>query len=212
MDAVQKSCLAVAERPVLLAEVFYGHLFEMAPWLRPMFAADMTDQMQKMTDTLLAAVAQLSTADTADLEVLLYRMGADHYVRHQVEPAHYVYVAHALTRARRRRLGVQQLPELGVDRPVPVGEHAHVRRRPGRHGRRPRREARVRAAQAPHEPGRGPPRPTVAAAPSDRDVASPRLARHTPFRSRGYEFARPADRPRASDDRGRLPREPGGEQ
>ena len=107
MDAVQKSCLAVAERPVLLAEVFYGHLFEMAPWLRPMFAADMTDQMQKMTDTLLAAVAQLSTADTADLEVLLYRMGTDHYVRHQVEPSHYVYVAHALTRAVRDVAGLE---------------------------------------------------------------------------------------------------------
>jgi hemoglobin-like flavoprotein len=99
LDAVQKSCLTIAERPVRLAEVFYGHLFGMAPWLRPMFAVDMTDQMQKMTDTLLGAIAQLSTADTADLEVRLYQMGVDHYLRHQVEPAHYVYVAHALTRA-----------------------------------------------------------------------------------------------------------------
>jgi hemoglobin-like flavoprotein len=99
MEAVQRSCLAVAERPERLAEVFYGHLFEMAPWLRPMFSVDMTDQMQKMTDTLLGAIGQLATTDTADLEVLLYQMGTDHYVRYQVEPAHYVYVAHALTRA-----------------------------------------------------------------------------------------------------------------
>jgi hemoglobin-like flavoprotein len=105
MDAVVYSCQAVADRPARLAEVFYAHLFEMAPWLRPMFKADMTDQMQKMSDTLMAAVTHLGSTDTADLEVLLYRMGGEHYERYGVEPPHYMYVAHALTRAVREVSG-----------------------------------------------------------------------------------------------------------
>lgn len=98
MAEVQRSCRAVADRPERLTEVFYAHLFEMAPWARSMFAADMTAQMQKMTETLLAAIQQLTTSDTADLEVLLHRLGAEHYARYGVEPKHYLYIAHALTR------------------------------------------------------------------------------------------------------------------
>lgn len=99
IQAVQRSCRAVEDRPVRLAEVFYRYLFEMAPATRAMFADDMTGQMQKMTDTLLAAIATLSTRDTAELEVVLHRMGREHYERYHVEPEHYMYVAHALTRA-----------------------------------------------------------------------------------------------------------------
>jgi hemoglobin-like flavoprotein len=97
--AVRASCLAVAHRPVRLAEAFYAHLFEMAPQLRVMFAPDLTGQMQKMSDTLLSAVAQLDTADTTELEAALRRLGADHSTRFRVEPEHYHYVGHALTRA-----------------------------------------------------------------------------------------------------------------
>ncbi|MHA6793911.1 globin domain-containing protein [Pseudonocardia bannensis] len=97
--AVRASCHAVAHRPVRLAEAFYEHLFEMAPQLRAMFPPDLTGQMQKMSDTLLGAVAQLDTADTAELEVALRRLGADHRTRFRVEPEHYQYIGHALTRA-----------------------------------------------------------------------------------------------------------------
>ena len=99
IEAVQKSCMAVADKPVRLAEAFYGHLFTMAPALRPMFADDLSEQMQKMTDTLLTVIAQLAKTDTSRLENVLYQMGVDHYTRYQVEPTHYLYVAHALTRA-----------------------------------------------------------------------------------------------------------------
>lgn len=99
MEAVQRSCRAVADRPVRLAEVFYRHLFEMAPATRALFAADMSEQMQKMTDTLLTAITQLLTYDTADLEVTLHRLGREHYDRYGVEPDHYLYIAHALNRA-----------------------------------------------------------------------------------------------------------------
>ncbi len=99
MDVVQTSCRTLADRPVRLSELFYEHLFDMAPWLRPMFAEDMTRQMQRMTDTLLAAIAQLARADADNLTIVLRQMGVDHYVRYQVAPPHYLYVAHALTRA-----------------------------------------------------------------------------------------------------------------
>ncbi|MCF7548348.1 globin domain-containing protein [Pseudonocardia sp. WMMC193] len=105
MAAVEGSLHAVADRPVRLAEVFYRYLFEMAPATRAMFADDMSDQMQKMTDTLLDAIARLVRMDTAELEIVLYRLGQDHYERYAVEPDHYLYIAHALTRAVREVAG-----------------------------------------------------------------------------------------------------------
>lgn len=104
VTAIRSSCIAVRERPVALAEVFYAHLFDLAPATRTMFPADMTDQMRKMTDTLLGAVAVLHDAGddaerVAALELSLHRLGAIHRDRWQVQPEHYLYIAHALTRA-----------------------------------------------------------------------------------------------------------------
>lgn len=99
IGAVRASCRAVADQPVVLAEAFYTHLFEMAPQLRAMFAPDLTGQMQKMSDTLLGAVAALETADTVELEAALRRLGAVHGTQYGVEADHYRYVGHALTRA-----------------------------------------------------------------------------------------------------------------
>lgn len=105
IGAVRASCRAVANRPVALAEAFYAHLFEMAPQLRAMFPSDLTGQMQTMSDTLLGAVAALETADTVELEAVLRRMGAVHGTQYRVEPEHYRYVGHALTRAVREVSG-----------------------------------------------------------------------------------------------------------
>lgn len=105
LAAVRDSCRAVAERPVLLAEVFYAHLFEMAPDLRVMFPDDLTGQMQNMTDTLLGAIAALDDPDTDRLVGTLRRLGAAHAARYQVRPEHYRYVGHALTRAVRDIVG-----------------------------------------------------------------------------------------------------------
>lgn len=103
VEAVRASCALVADRPALLAEAFYAHLFEMAPGLRPMFPVDMTGQMQKMSETLLWAVAQLGSADNeddvAEVEAALVRLGATHRTRYGVETEHYGYIGHALTRA-----------------------------------------------------------------------------------------------------------------
>lgn len=105
IDAVQNSCLAVAARPVRLAEEFYANLFEMAPQVRGMFPEDMSGQMQKMTDVLLGAIAQIATGDTVELEETLRRLGATHRTRYGVESEHYGYIGHALTRAVREVAG-----------------------------------------------------------------------------------------------------------
>jgi hemoglobin-like flavoprotein len=104
--AVSASCQAVADRPVRLAEAFYEHLFEIAPQARTMFPADMTAQMQRMSDTLVGAIAQLEKFDTAQLEAALRRLGADHRTRYGVEAEQYRYVGHALTRAVRDVAGL----------------------------------------------------------------------------------------------------------
>jgi len=63
-----------------------------------MFAPDMTAQMQRMTDVLLGTLVALENEAPA-LEAKLRALGALHRDRWQVQPAHYLYIAHALTRA-----------------------------------------------------------------------------------------------------------------
>jgi hemoglobin-like flavoprotein len=103
--SIRRSLVAVSSQPVILAERFYAYLFEMAPSVRTMFAHDMSDQMQKMTDTLLMAIGQLDEPDTAVLEKALRHLGADHALRYGVVPEHYRYIGHALTRAVREVAG-----------------------------------------------------------------------------------------------------------
>jgi len=106
VEAIQGSLAAVRQRPVELAEVFYDHLFAMVPAARAMFPPDLTAQMQKMTTTLLTAIATLGDAyagghdgKLAALERSLWQLGAAHRDRWQVQTGHYVYIPHALTRA-----------------------------------------------------------------------------------------------------------------
>ena len=106
VEAIQGSLAAVRHRPVELAEAFYVQLFAMVPAARAMFPADLTDQMQKMTTTLLTAVATLGDAYAAGhdarlvaLERSLRQLGAVHRDRWQVQAGHYLYIPHALTRA-----------------------------------------------------------------------------------------------------------------
>lgn len=115
IDRVLASCAAVADRPVRLAEQFYRELFAMAPATRGMFPADMSGQMQKMTNALLTAITTLGRADTSELEAVLRRLGHEHKVRHGVQAEHYLYVGHALTRAVREVSGVQWSGSLSSD-------------------------------------------------------------------------------------------------
>ena len=96
--AIKASLAAVRSQPVALAVSFYEHLFEMAPAARAMFASDMTAQMQRMTDVLLSTLGALEE-EAPELEATLRALGALHRDRWHVQPAHYLYIAHALTRA-----------------------------------------------------------------------------------------------------------------
>ncbi len=98
--AIQASLAAVRKRPVALAEAFYRHLFAMAPGTRPLFGDDLTVQMQRMIDVLLATIGTLEDpADQAALERSLQVLGVRHCNHFNVHPEHYRYFAHALTRA-----------------------------------------------------------------------------------------------------------------
>ena len=96
--AIKASLAAVRKEPVALAQSFYAHLFEMAPAARAMFAGDMTAQMQRMTDVLLANIGALED-ERPGLEDALHALGALHRDRWSICPEHYLYIAHALTRA-----------------------------------------------------------------------------------------------------------------
>jgi hemoglobin-like flavoprotein len=71
-----------------------------------MFPTDLSEQMQKMTTTLIGVVATLSNAyadghdgQITTLEQSLARLGALHRTHWRVTPEHYHYIPHALTRA-----------------------------------------------------------------------------------------------------------------
>lgn len=115
IDRVRASCAAVAERPVRLAEEFYRQLFAMAPAARGMFPPDLSGQMQKMTDALLAAIDGLGRGDTTELQAVLGRLGADHRLRYGVRDEHYLYIGHALTRAVREVAGAGWSGSLSSD-------------------------------------------------------------------------------------------------
>lgn len=57
---VQASFAKVAPISAMAADLFYQRLFELAPDVRPMFAADLSGQKKKLMDTLAYAVASLS--------------------------------------------------------------------------------------------------------------------------------------------------------
>jgi len=60
---VQTSFAKVVPVAGTAADLFYQRLFELAPDVRPMFAADLTAQKKKLIDTLAYAVDSLSMPD-----------------------------------------------------------------------------------------------------------------------------------------------------
>jgi hemoglobin-like flavoprotein len=61
---VQTSFAQVAPIAATAADLFYGRLFEIAPQLRPMFPADLTEQKRKLMAMLGVAVSGLSHLDS----------------------------------------------------------------------------------------------------------------------------------------------------
>ncbi len=101
MAVVQRSAAAIRDRPIMLAEAFYRHLFILAPGLREMFPADMSAQNEKLVGALLDSIQALVEPEgyAERMERALYRLGVQHAHRHAVKPEHYPYVGHALVRA-----------------------------------------------------------------------------------------------------------------
>jgi hemoglobin-like flavoprotein len=67
---VQASFTKVVPVAAVAADLFYQRLFELAPDVRPMFAADLSAQKRKLIDTLAYAVASLSSPDKLGPELV----------------------------------------------------------------------------------------------------------------------------------------------
>jgi hemoglobin-like flavoprotein len=93
---IRESAKRLPENSIELAQVFYQHLFEMAPQVRGMFPRDMSAQEEKLLNAIVATVGALD--DPVALEATLRRWGAAHRRAFGVTDAMYVYVGHALVR------------------------------------------------------------------------------------------------------------------
>ena len=92
-----------------LAALFYGHLFELEPSLRPMFQADMRGQGRKFMTMLHLIVSGLHDLD--QLLPSLQELGRRH-MDYGVREVHYETVRAALRWALRQGLGERFTPDV----------------------------------------------------------------------------------------------------
>ena len=99
---VQDSFSKVALISEQAAVIFYDHLFEIAPSVKAMFPADMTEQRKKLMATLAVVVNGLS-----NLESILPAASAlaTRHVSYGARPEHYPVVGSALLWALEKGLG-----------------------------------------------------------------------------------------------------------
>lgn len=106
---VQTSFTKVAPIANTAADLFYGRLFEIAPQVRAMFPADLSQQKKKLMTMLGAAVGGLSHLDT--LVPAVQALGRRH-VAYGVTAAHYTPVGAALLWTLEQGLGEAFTPEV----------------------------------------------------------------------------------------------------
>ena len=108
---VQESFAKVAPISDTAAVLFYDRLFEVAPSVKSMFPADMTEQRKKLMATLAVVVAGLS-----DLPSVLPAASAlaKRHVDYGAKPEHYPVVGDALLWTLARGLGPQWTPEVAA--------------------------------------------------------------------------------------------------
>ena len=106
---VQQSFAKVAPISDTAAVLFYGRLFEIAPSVKAMFPADMTEQRKKLMATLAVVVGGLS-----DLPSILPAASAlaKRHVGYGAKPEHYPVVGGALLWTLEKGLGDDWTPEL----------------------------------------------------------------------------------------------------
>jgi hemoglobin-like flavoprotein len=106
---VQQSFAKVAPISETAAVLFYDRLFEIAPQVRAMFPADMTEQRKKLMAVLAAVVNGL-----ANLESILPAASAlaKRHVAYGAKAEHYPVVGSALLGTLEKGLGEAWTPEL----------------------------------------------------------------------------------------------------
>ena len=106
---VQESFARVAPISETAAVLFYDRLFEIAPTVRAMFPADMTEQRKKLMAMLAAVVNGL-----ANLDSILPAASAlaKRHVAYGAKPEHYPVVGSALLWTLEKGLGDAWTPEV----------------------------------------------------------------------------------------------------
>lgn len=108
---VQQSFSKVASISDQAAAIFYDRLFEVAPQVKAMFPADMTEQRKKLMATLAVVVNGLS-----DLSSILPVTSAlaKRHVGYGAKPEHYPVVGAALLWALEKGLGEEWTSEVAA--------------------------------------------------------------------------------------------------
>jgi len=106
---VQESFRKVAPIADKAADIFYDRLFEIAPEVRPMFPADMSDQKGKLMKTLGVAVSNLHQVDTV---VPVIQDLAVKHIDYGVKDEHYKPVGEALLFTLEKGLGDDWTPDV----------------------------------------------------------------------------------------------------
>ena len=109
IELVQESFSKVAPISEAAAVIFYDRLFEVAPSVKAMFPADMTEQRKKLMMMLAAVVGGLG-----NLESILPAASAlaKRHVSYGAKPEHYPVVGGALLYTLEKGLGAAWTPEL----------------------------------------------------------------------------------------------------
>jgi nitric oxide dioxygenase len=109
IELVQESFSKVAPISEAAAVIFYDRLFEVAPSVKAMFPADMTEQRKKLMMMLAAVVGGLG-----NLESILPAASAlaKRHVSYGAKPDHYPVVGGALLYTLEKGLGEAWTPEL----------------------------------------------------------------------------------------------------
>lgn len=109
IELVQDSFSKVAPISEAAAVIFYDRLFEVAPSVKAMFPADMTEQRKKLMMMLAAVVGGLG-----NLESILPAASAlaKRHVSYGAKPEHYPVVGGALLYTLKKGLGEAWTPEL----------------------------------------------------------------------------------------------------
>jgi hemoglobin-like flavoprotein len=106
---VRESFARIVPIKDVAADLFYDHLFGVAPHLRAMFPADMVGQKRKLVAMLGTAVNGLS--DLGALVPAVKALGARH-VGYGTKPVHYAIVGQALLWTLERGLGAAFTPDV----------------------------------------------------------------------------------------------------